>query len=71
MNNLLVDDGAKVQFRLVQLPKAKYIKVQPADFGLVESMHDPKAALEHALRSFTAVTKGDTLLVQHHGALRG
>ena len=67
MDNLKVTDGTQVQFRLVRLPKAKYVKLKPADYRLVESMADPRSALEHALRSYTAVTQGDNILVRHQG----
>ncbi len=69
MDNLGMQEGQFAQFRLTKLPKAKYLKVKPVDFRLVEAMVDPRVALEHALRGFTTVTKGDCLALQHHGVL--
>jgi hypothetical protein len=68
MHNLGAEDGALVQFQLRQLPRLKFIRMRPSDGSFVASVTEPKLALEEALRSFTAVTEGDELVIHHNGA---
>ncbi len=42
MDNLLLEPGAKVEFKLVDLPKATYIKLKPKEYAFT-GIPDPKA----------------------------
>jgi hypothetical protein len=63
MANLDLKDGQEVQIRLRELQLATSLVLQPLkwDFGEIAT---PKLALEHALRSFTALTVGDTINIR-------
>lgn len=64
MENLMVPEGAMISVRNVQLPKGKFVKFQPhsTDFTRISN---PRAVLEKVLRTYSALTKGDTLKLQY------
>jgi hypothetical protein len=68
MHGLLVEDGSEVQFRLRSLPPIRSLRLRPTDAGgaFLRAVSEPRLALEEALRSFTAVTEGDELVVHHN-----
>lgn len=60
MNTLLLEPGDLLQIKSTDLPDGTFIKLQPQSVSFLESITDPKAVLENALRNFSALTKGDT-----------
>ncbi|KAI5841932.1 ubiquitin fusion degradation protein UFD1-domain-containing protein [Morchella snyderi] len=60
MNTLLLESGDLLQIKSTDLPSGTFIKLQPQSVSFLESITDPKAVLENALRNFSALTKGDT-----------
>eukprot|EP00474_Spongospora_subterranea_P009899 CRZ10357.1 hypothetical protein [Spongospora subterranea] len=65
MENLLLSDGAEVKLSLIGLPKLTFVRLQPTQFAFTK-IPNPKAALEEALHKFTALTRGDTIMVKYH-----
>jgi ubiquitin fusion degradation protein 1 len=66
MQSLLLAEGAFVDVRNLQLPKARLVKLRPQTKDFIE-LADPKAFLEHQLRLFSCLTKGDTVVIFHEG----
>ncbi len=60
MQNLLIEEGSLLSITNVSLPKATYVKLQPQHVDFLE-ISNPRAVLEHALRNFSCVTKGDVI----------
>lgn len=60
MNTLLLEPGDLLQIKSTDLPPGTFIKLQPQSVSFLESITDPKAVLENAMRNFSALTKGDT-----------
>mmetsp|Transcript_40673 Transcript_40673/g.95490 ORF Transcript_40673/g.95490 Transcript_40673/m.95490 type:complete len:100 (+) Transcript_40673:760-1059(+) len=57
MQNLLIEEGSILTITNVSLPKASFVKLQPQHVDFLE-ISNPRAVLEHALRSYSCVTKG-------------
>lgn len=66
MDHLLLEDGKWVNLRLRELPKATKATFQALKWSFGQ-LPNPKNTLEFALRKFTALTKGDTILIRHMG----
>lgn len=66
MQNLLIEEGAVISVTNVSLPKATFVKLQPQHIDFLE-ISNPRAVLEHALRNFSCVTKGDVVCLPHNG----
>lgn len=66
MQNLLIPEGGILTVKNISLPKAKLIKLKPQHVDWLE-ISNPRAVLEHALRSFSCVTKGDTICIPYNG----
>ena len=62
--DLGLEEGALLNVRNVQLPKAKFVKFQPTDISFLD-ISNPKAVLEKQLRTYTALTKGNTLMFRY------
>lgn len=62
MQNLLIEEGGILTVTNASLPKATLIKLQPQHVDFLE-ISNPRAVLEHALRNFSCVTKGDVICV--------
>ena len=60
MQNLLIEEGAVISVTNVSLPKATFVKLQPQSVDFLE-ITNPRAVLEHALRNFSCITKGDVI----------
>ena len=60
MQNLLIEEGSVINITNVSLPKATFVKLQPQHVDFLE-ITNPRAVLEHALRNFSCVTKGDVI----------
>lgn len=65
MQNLLIEEGTVITVTNVSLPKATFVKLQPQHVDFLE-ISNPRAVLEHALRNFSCVTKGDVICVPHN-----
>jgi len=65
MQNLLIEEGAVISVTNVSLPKATFVKLQPQHVDFLE-ITNPRAVLEHALRNFSCVTKGDVICLQYN-----
>lgn len=58
MNTLQLDVGDMIQVKYVQLPLAKWVRLQPQHVKFLD-ITDPRAVLERAFRNFGTLTKGD------------
>lgn len=65
MQNLLIEEGAVISITNISLPKATFVKLQPQHVDFLE-ITNPRAVLEHALRNFSCVTKGDVICVPYN-----
>jgi len=65
MQNLLLEEGSILSVKNVSLPKATFVKLQPQHVDFLE-ISNPRAVLEHALRNFSCVTKGDVICVPYN-----
>jgi len=59
MQTLLLEPGELLQIKSTDLPAGTFIKLQPQSDAFITSITDPKAVLENALRTFSALTVGD------------
>lgn len=66
MQNLLIEEGAVLTVSNVSLPKANFVKFQAQHVDFLE-ISNPRAVLEHALRNFSCITKGDVICVPYNG----
>jgi len=64
MQNLLLPEGGFIVVRNVQLPKARFVKFQPHSKDFID-ISNPRAVLERQLRTYSALTKGDTLMLTY------
>ena len=65
MQNLLIEEGTVITVANVSLPKATFVKLQPQHVDFLE-ISNPRAVLEHALRNFSCVTKGDVIQIPYN-----
>jgi len=65
MQNLLIEEGAVLTVSNISLPKANYVKFQAQHVDFLE-ISNPRAVLEHALRNFSCITKGDVICVPYN-----
>lgn len=65
MQNLLIEEGAVVTVTNASLPKANFVKFQAQHVDFLE-ISNPRAVLEHALRNFSCITKGDVICVPYN-----
>ena len=65
MQNLLITEGSLITVTNVSLPKATFVKLQPQHVDFLE-ISNPRVVLEHALRNFSCVTKGDVICVPYN-----
>jgi ubiquitin fusion degradation protein 1 len=65
MQNLLIEEGAVITVTNASLPKATFVKLQPQHVDFLE-ISNPRAVLEHALRNFSCVTKGDVIQIPYN-----
>lgn len=65
MQNLLIEEGSVLSVTNISLPKATFVKFQPQNLDFLE-ITNPRAVLEHALRKYSCVTQGDTILVPYN-----
>jgi ubiquitin fusion degradation protein 1 len=65
MQNLLIEEGSILTVTNVSLPKANFVKFQAQHVDFLE-ISNPRAVLEHALRNFSCITKGDVICVPYN-----
>mmetsp|Transcript_17439 Transcript_17439/g.36585 ORF Transcript_17439/g.36585 Transcript_17439/m.36585 type:complete len:427 (-) Transcript_17439:270-1550(-) len=65
MQNLLIEEGSVLTVSNVSLPKANFVKFQAQHVDFLE-ISNPRAVLEHALRNFSCITKGDVICVPYN-----
>jgi len=65
MQNLLIEEGSVITVTNISLPKATFVKLQPQSVDFLE-ISNPRAVLEHALRNFSCVTKGDIIQLPYN-----
>jgi len=65
MQNLLIEEGSLLTVTNASLPKATFVKLQHQHVDFLD-IHNPRAVLEHALRSFSCVTKGDVICIPYN-----
>lgn len=65
MQNLLIEEGTVITVQNVSLPKATFVKLQPQHVDFLE-ISNPRAVLEHALRNYSCVTKGDVIQLPYN-----
>jgi len=65
MQNLLITEGSLITVTNASLPKATFVKLQAQHVDFLE-ISNPRAVLEHALRNFSCVTKGDVICVPYN-----
>ncbi len=66
MQNLLLQEGSLLTVKNISLPKASFVKLQPQSVDFLE-ISNPRAVLEHALRKFSCLTKGDVICIPYNG----
>lgn len=65
MQNLLIEEGGVLTVTNASLPKANFVKFQAQHVDFLE-ISNPRAVLEHALRNFSCITKGDVICVPYN-----
>ncbi|XP_024028101.1 ubiquitin fusion degradation protein 1 homolog isoform X1 [Morus notabilis] len=65
MENMLLQEGDKVQLKSTSLAKGTYVKLQPHTKDFLD-ISNPKAILETTLRSYSCLTTGDTIMVPYN-----
>ncbi|XP_022752731.1 ubiquitin recognition factor in ER-associated degradation protein 1-like [Durio zibethinus] len=65
MENMLLQEGDIVQVKNASLPKGTYVKLQPHANDFLD-ISNPKAILETALRNYSCLTIGDTIMVPYN-----
>lgn len=64
MQNLLIEEGAFVDIKNVQLPKGNFVKFRPHSKDFLD-ISNPRAVLERQLRTHSCLTKGDVIAFQY------
>lgn len=65
MKRLELEEGDGIRLFGTRLPKGKFTKLQAQSVTFLE-LSDPKAVLEQALRSYTALTTGDIIEISYN-----
>ncbi|PRQ18995.1 putative ubiquitin fusion degradation protein UFD1 [Rosa chinensis] len=70
MQNMNLQEGDLVLLQNKSLPKGTHVKLQPHTKDFLD-IPNPKAMLEIALKSFSCLTTGDTLLLPYENKYYG
>ncbi|KAI0705843.1 ubiquitin fusion degradation protein I [Cytidiella melzeri] len=70
MMTLRLNEGDPIRVVGTELPKGKFVKLQPQSVHFLE-ISDPKAVLEQALRSFSALSQGDIIEISYNRIVFG
>lgn len=65
MENIRLEAGSFVKITTRNLNRATYIKLQPEKSNFLD-LENPRVVLEHKLRLYQNLTKGDLILVRHN-----
>uniref|UniRef100_A0A6V1UUZ4 Uncharacterized protein n=1 Tax=Heterosigma akashiwo TaxID=2829 RepID=A0A6V1UUZ4_HETAK len=65
MQNLLLEEGGMIKIKNVSLPKATFCKLKPQSVDFLD-ISNPRAVLEHTLRGYSCVTKGDVVCIPYN-----
>jgi len=65
MQNLLIEEGGFIRVVSSSLPKGTYVKLQPQSSDFLD-ISNHRAVLENALRNFSALTKGDIIMINYN-----
>ena len=65
MQNLLLQEGDLVNIRSANLPKGRFVKLQPHTKDFLD-ISNPRAVLETTLRGFSCLTVGDTICLHYN-----
>lgn len=65
MENMHLNEGDIVHLRSASIPKGSFVKLQPQTSDFIK-ISNPKAVLEQSLRSFSALTKGETFRILYN-----
>lgn len=68
LKTLKVRSGELVNMRNVALPLGTFIKIQPQSVDFLD-ITDPRAVLEHSLRNFATLTKGDIFAINYNNRI--
>eukprot|EP00735_Rhodelphis_limneticus_P013690 TRINITY_DN7644_c0_g1::TRINITY_DN7644_c0_g1_i1::g.18645::m.18645 TRINITY_DN7644_c0_g1::TRINITY_DN7644_c0_g1_i1::g.18645 ORF type:complete len:349 (+),score=72.38,sp/Q9VTF9/UFD1_DROME/47.15/2e-75,UFD1/PF03152.9/6.2e-79,CDC48_2/PF02933.12/7e+03,CDC48_2/PF02933.12/0.13,Med3/PF11593.3/3.7 TRINITY_DN7644_c0_g1_i1:96-1142(+) len=66
MQNLVIHEGEIIRVQSATLPKGSFVKFQPQTTDFID-LSNPKAVLEAQLRNYSALTKGDTIVINYNG----
>ena len=64
MQDLLLESGSIIDVLNVTIPKGNFVKLQPHTTAFTQ-LNNPRVVLERALRSFSCLTTGETIAIQH------
>ncbi|GAM23192.1 hypothetical protein SAMD00019534_063670, partial [Acytostelium subglobosum LB1] len=65
MNNLRLNDNDNLKIKSALLPLGNFLRIQPHTQSFLE-ISNPKAVLESALRSFSAMTKSEDFVIEYN-----
>eukprot|EP00746_Dinoflagellata_sp_MGD_P014472 gnl/MRDRNA2_/MRDRNA2_131720_c0_seq1.p1 gnl/MRDRNA2_/MRDRNA2_131720_c0~~gnl/MRDRNA2_/MRDRNA2_131720_c0_seq1.p1 ORF type:complete len:395 (-),score=111.30 gnl/MRDRNA2_/MRDRNA2_131720_c0_seq1:179-1330(-) len=65
IKQLQLQEGDRVRLRSKSLPKAKFVRFQPASVALMR-VYNTRAMLEVGLRNYVALTVGDSITVEYN-----
>lgn len=67
LKTLDIKDRALIQVQNVSLPIGRFVKFQPTTLNFLSDISDPRAVLEHTLRSYTCFSLNDTIQFSYLG----
>ena len=65
MENMHLNEGDIVHLKSATIQKGSFVKLQPQTTDFIK-ISNPKAVLEQSLRSFSALTKGETFRILYN-----
>ena len=65
MENMHLNEGDIVHLKRASIQKGSFVKLQPQTSDFIK-ISNPKAVLEQSLRSFSALTKGETFRILYN-----
>merc|ERR1719271_2163177 len=65
MENMRLNEGDIVHLKSASIQKGSFVKLQPQTTDFIK-ISNPKAVLEKSLRSFSALTKGETFRILYN-----
>ncbi|KAJ3129109.1 Ubiquitin recognition factor in ER-associated degradation protein 1, partial [Irineochytrium annulatum] len=68
MSTLLLQEGALIRCKNVNLPLGQFVKLQPQGVEFLD-ISDPKAVLEKAMGNFATLTQGDIITIKYNSKL--